>query len=54
MTRHQHPRVQRVVRRLRPSPESVAGAVAVHDPGSLLRLNAARRSGGRVTSRGAR
>jgi hypothetical protein len=43
MTRHHDLSIQRVVRRLRPSPESVAGAAAVYDPELMLELKALRR-----------
>jgi hypothetical protein len=43
MTRHQHPTLRRVVRRLRPSPEGFAGAAAVYEPWFLLQLKATQR-----------
>jgi hypothetical protein len=41
MTRHPHAGLPRVLRRLRPSPASFAGAAAVYDPALLLQLKAA-------------
>jgi len=43
MTRHQHATVRSVVRRLRPSPASLAWAAAIYDPGLLLQLQATQR-----------
>jgi hypothetical protein len=36
----QYPTPRSIVRRLRPSPENIAAAAALHDPGPLLRLQA--------------
>jgi hypothetical protein len=43
MTRHQHPVVRSVVRRLWPSLTSFAAAAALYDPGLLLQLQATQR-----------
>lgn len=43
MTHYQHATVRRVVRRLQPSPASLAAATAVVDPGLLLQLQAVQR-----------
>jgi hypothetical protein len=38
MTRHRHPTLERIVRRLRPSAESIAAAAAIHGPDLILQL----------------
>jgi hypothetical protein len=40
MTTHQHPTFRTVLRLLRPSPASIAGAAAVYEPWLLLQLKA--------------
>ena len=38
MTRHWHPTLERIVRRLKPSAESFASAAAVYSPELMLQL----------------
>ena len=40
MTRHWHPTLERIVRWLKPSPESFAAAAAVYGPDLMLQLKA--------------
>jgi hypothetical protein len=40
MIRHVYAALRGIVRRLRPSPASIAGAAAVYDPWLLLQLHA--------------
>ena len=42
MTRHWHPTLERIVRRLKPSLESFAAAAAVYGPDLMLQLEATR------------
>lgn len=43
MTRHRHPSLRSIVRRLRPSASRFAAAAAVYDPELLLHLQAKKR-----------
>ncbi len=45
MGRHHHLDLRNLVRRLRPSPASIAAAAAVYDPGLLLQLHATQHGG---------
>ena len=42
MTCHWHPTLERIVRRLKPSAESLAAAAAVYGPDLMLQLDATR------------
>jgi len=43
MAKYQNRLVERAIRRLRPSPERVAGAAAIYDPELMIQLKSTRR-----------